>query len=67
MTTDIYTIAIDWTGGRTPAYEAHKKWRTTEDKARTYFRKASKEHGQACALVSSDGRIIETIAAAVVA
>ena len=67
MKTDLFTIAIDWTGGRTPAYESHKKWRTTEDKARAYFRNASKEHGQACALVSSDGRIIETIPAAVTA
>jgi len=59
-TTDIFTIAIDWTGGRNPAYEAHKKWRTTEEKARTYFANNAKEHGQACALIASDGRIVET-------
>lgn len=62
MKTNIYIIGIDWTGGKTPTYEAHKKWRTTEDKAREYFRSAAKEHGQACALIGPNGSILETIA-----
>lgn len=67
MKTDLYTIAIDWTGGRTPSYEGWKKWRTTEEKASAYFLNASKDHGQACALIASDGRILQTIPAAVTA
>jgi hypothetical protein len=67
MENKLYTIAIDWTDGRTPVYESFRKWRTTEDKARKYFRKESMKHGVACALIGPDGRIMETVAAVVMA
>lgn len=62
-TKQIYTIGIDWSEGRTPVYESYKKWMVTEVEARKYFRRIADNHGHACALISQDGRVIETVKA----
>jgi len=59
-----YTLAIDWENGRTPTYETHLTWTTTEANARTYYqRNRHNAQGLRTALVGPDGRILTADAA----
>ena len=57
MDKKLFTLAIDWSEGKTPTYESWRKWLTTEENARRMFAR-SLVCGRRSALVSSDGRIL---------
>ena len=63
-TTGIYTLAIDWEGGRTPTYETYLRWNCDLAKATQFFAKNEMVgFGHRRALIAPDGTVVTTLAA----
>ena len=56
---ELFTLAVDWSEGRTASYQSWRRWMTTEENARRIFER-SFVCGRRCALVSADGRVLAT-------
>jgi hypothetical protein len=63
-TNGIFTLAIDWQGGRTPNYETYLRWNCTAEQAAKFFAKNEMVgYGHRRALIAPDGTTVTTLAA----
>jgi hypothetical protein len=54
----LFVMGVDWTDGRTPTYERHHAWVTTEAQARAWFADLSRTPAAPSALIGHGGRIL---------